>query len=754
MVKPPVPPVSSDAVEERDALLHALLVHGPYMAITIDAHYRILSINRVVEGMRAEDMIGTSALAYMPPENHAQVRSAIDAVLHSGKAGQFDTGGLVADGSFGWWVTHVLPVTGHTGPTRAILLTIDVTAARHAEEALRTSEARYRALVEASADVPYRMGPDWTEMRHLDGQDFIADRHAPGRTWLEQYIPPSDREDVRAAIDEAIRERRPFELEHRVQRGDGSIGWARSRAVPMKDDLGTITEWVGTATDITAHRAAQHALAESEERLRYALDAAEEGLWDWNMVTDECYFSPAYHAMLGYSTGSIRQDLAAVQDLMHPDDLAVATQGPGLLRDPGQFILRFRLRSAKGDYRWIESRGKTVQRDASGQPLRAVGTHLDITERLRLEEALRRNEALLRSIIEGTTDAIFVKDREGRYLLVNQAACTVIGRPAAEILGRDATAFLNPQDARAMMALDRQLMAEGRVVSANETLTWFDGQPRHFLTTKGPLFDETAQVVGMFGIARDVTELLRQEAAQRQALEDSRSLLDLALAGAELGTWDADLVGQTARYDDRYLAMLGYDRNEMPSTLDGWEQLQHPDDAPAVREAIRAHEAGETRLYESEHRVRHRDGHWVWMLARGKVLRGADGRPVRAVGTALDITDRKRMATEGTALLKKIEALIRGLEPHGAAPAPAHDDVEASAKHQVRLSGRSREVLGLLSAGHTAAEIADRLGISKETANTHRRNLMRKLGLRNKAELIRYAIENGIGIRNPTRSQP
>lgn len=622
------PPVTAFLTEGADALLRTFLTHGPCMILTIDAGYRILSINRVIEGLRVEDVIGTSALDYMPPDHHAAVRSAIDEVLRSGTPGHFETSGLVADGSFGWWVTHVLPITGHAGAARAVLLTTEVTAEKRAKEALRVSE----------------------------------------------------------------------------------------------------------------------------ERLRFALEATGEGLWDWNLVTHACYFSPAYHTMLGYEPGAIGPQVADVQALMHPDDEGVVKRSVEWLCHPGHFVMRFRLRSASGDYRWIESRGRTVQRDAAGQPLRAIGTHVDITERLRLEEALRRSEALLRSIIDGTADAIFVKDRQGIYLLVNQAACSIIGRSATEILGRDASAFMPPEAARVVMDTDRQLMAEGRLVSVHETLPWVDGQDRSFHTTKGPLFDDNAQVVGMFGISRDVTELLRQEAAQRQVLEENRSLLDTALESAELGTWDVDLADRSARYDERCRAMLGYSSTEMAPTMAAWLDLLHPDDQPAVAEAMRAHEAGETRLYESEHRLRHRDGHWVWVLARGKVLRNADGQPVRAVGTVLDITDRKRMATEGTALLKKIEALIRGLEPRGSAAgvlARSSDSVATPPK--AHLTGRSREVIGLLAAGLTAGEIAERLGISKETANTHRRNLMRKLGLRNKAELIRYAIENDLSAPVPPK---
>src|SRR5262249_42073932 len=103
---------------------------------------------------------------------------------------------------------------------------------RHAAAALRESEGRFRAFVTASSDVVYRMGPDWSEMRELQGRDFIADTDVPSRTWLETYIPPDDHPHVTHAIEDAVRRKSIFELEHRVNRKDGTTGWAFSRAIP------------------------------------------------------------------------------------------------------------------------------------------------------------------------------------------------------------------------------------------------------------------------------------------------------------------------------------------------------------------------------------------------------------------------------------------------------------------------------------------------------------------------------------------
>lgn len=627
MPPPTKTPMGAPAAADSEALLRALLEHGPSLVFAIDEAFRIQSINRVPAGLKPEEVLGTSCLDYVPPEFHATVRQAVEQVLRTGKPARYETIARGPTDSQAWYLTHVLPLEQGTGTARLVLVSDDITARQRAADALR----------------------------------------------------------------------------------------------------------------------------ESEERQRLALEATSEAVWDWNLDTDECYFSPAYYAMLGLppEKRAVPKDRWASD--LHPDDRdEIPQRARSLLHEPGRYTLRFRRRTASGAHLWIESHGKTVQRGADGRPLRAVGTHLDITERVRLEEALRRSEAQLRALVEGTTDSIFIKDLQGRYLLVNKPALRE-GRSVADTLGRDDSAWLPAEAARAIMAIDRQVMTEGKVVTLEETFERVDGHARTFLTTKGPLRDPDGTVVGLFGIARDITELLRKEEAQRQALQDSRDLLEQALANAELGTWDIDLTTGTARYDERYCAMLGVGRGELAPTIQAWLERIHPDDRAAVDDAVRAHDRGETRLYETEHRLRHRGGHWVWVLARGKVLRDAQGHSLRAVGTHQDITDRKRVATEGAVLLKKIEALIGGLSSRRAGELSPADLPAGRAPLPVPLSGRHREVLELLASGLTAAEIAQRLGISKETANTHRRNLMRKLGLRNKAELIRYAIRHGI---EPRASAP
>lgn len=144
-----------------------------------------------------------------------------------------------------------------------------------AERARHESEAKFRALVNSTSHILYRMNADWSEMRMLRGRDFLPDTTTPRRDWMDVYIEPAERPKMQAAIDAAVTGRNTFDLEHRVMRADGSAGWVHSRAVPLFDEDDAIVEWFGAATDVTARKEAEEhqrvLMAELDHRVKNIL---------------------------------------------------------------------------------------------------------------------------------------------------------------------------------------------------------------------------------------------------------------------------------------------------------------------------------------------------------------------------------------------------------------------------------------------------------------------------------------------------
>jgi signal transduction histidine kinase/CheY-like chemotaxis protein len=172
-------------------------------------------------------------------------------------------------------VAGLIAVRGGNGQVQLSGLVRDLSALRACEQRLAVSERRFAALARASADLTYRIDPDWTATQQLAGQNFVAGAGGVQSAWMDGFIPVDAQAGVRVVIDEAIRNKSVFELEHRVRRVDGSGGWALSRAVPICDHGGAIVEWVGTATDVSERRAWEERLRAAGEANAAAKEAAE-----------------------------------------------------------------------------------------------------------------------------------------------------------------------------------------------------------------------------------------------------------------------------------------------------------------------------------------------------------------------------------------------------------------------------------------------------------------------------------------------
>jgi PAS domain-containing protein len=203
-------------------------------------------------------------------------------------------------------------------------LKAEIKVLKRAEEALRESEERFRAFVTASSNVVYRMSPDWREMHRLCGRGFLADTEIPNPTWLKEYIHPDDQPHVTEVINEAIRTKSVFQLEHRVLRADGHLGWTFSRAIPMLDENGEIVEWFGAASDITDLKQSEEALKKTNKFLTMAQRGSGSGVWDWCVKTNHLEWSPELFILFGMDPLNAVASFETWNAILHPDDKDIA----------------------------------------------------------------------------------------------------------------------------------------------------------------------------------------------------------------------------------------------------------------------------------------------------------------------------------------------------------------------------------------------------------------------------------------------
>jgi PAS domain S-box-containing protein len=288
----------------------------------------------------------------------------------------------------------------------------------------------------------------------------------------------------------------------------------------------------------------------------------------------------------------------------------------------------------------------------------------DITERKRVEEALRRERALVRCIIDSASDLIFIKDCDSVYLGCNKASEKFIGLSESEQIGKTDFDFFDREKAEIIRQNDLQVIKGGKTFRAEEWVVFPDGSRILMDTQKVPIYGPDGEIKGLVGICRDITERkqmeeelrlahneLEKRVAERteqlgktaEALRKSEERYALAVKGSNDGIWDLDLATGEAYHSSRWKSILGYEDNEITGNFKEWESRLHPDDYQRVMEAGKACEEGRIPAFEVEYRLRHKDGSYHWVLSRGACLRDSQGRAYRMAGSLSDITEHKKL---------------------------------------------------------------------------------------------------------------
>ena len=273
-----------------------------------------------------------------------------------------------------------------------------------------------------------------------------------------------------------------------------------------------------------------------------------------------------------------------------------------------------------------------------GQVTRIVGVGRDITEQNEQEQRLQRTARRFETVLETMSAAVFLKDTDGRYLLMNQACRELFGLGDRDIVGLTDGELFSSAVAERAQSDDRRVIENAETIELEETVPTAAGNTVR-LTRKSPVYDGDGEVTALCGVSTDITGQKQQE----RSLQRLKERFELAVEGADLGVWDWDMTTDEVEFNEQWVRMLGHSPDEIAPRFEEWEQRVHPDDRDRIDGALDGHIAGETELYEVEHRMRTAAGDWKWVRAIGRVAeRDGDDDPVRAVGIHLDIDEPKR----------------------------------------------------------------------------------------------------------------
>jgi PAS domain S-box-containing protein len=518
----------------RTAGFETLLNHAPLGVYLVDADFRISEVNPValpvfggipggVVGRDFDDVIHI----LWEKEYADEVVSTFRHTLETGESyraperAQYRADRGVTE-YYEWTLDRIPLPDGRFG---VVCYFRDISTQVQAREEIARSEERFRAFVTASSDVVYQMSPDWTEMRNLQGRDFLPDAKSPIRNWIDKYVHPDDRAHVRAAIQEAIRTKSVFQLEHRVIRKDGALGWTFSRAIPLRNAQGEIVEWFGAAADVTERKRAEQAVArltehsEQQRRLyQTILSSTPDLIYIFDLNHRFTYANEALLAMWGKTAeeaigkNCLELGYEPWHAAMHDREIeqVIATK-----------------RSIRGDVPFSGTHGRRIYDyifvpvlDKNGDVEAIAGTTRDVTDRKLSEERIRDSEERLRFMAESMPQKIFTAKPNGEMDYFNWQWMEFTGLTFEHLQGWNWTEVIHPDDAAENLRVWRHSVDSGEPIQLIHRFRRADGAYRWHLTRAHAMRANDGKVTMWIGSSTEIHEQKDTEENLRRANQD------------------------------------------------------------------------------------------------------------------------------------------------------------------------------------------------------------------------------------------
>jgi PAS domain S-box-containing protein len=385
-----------------------------------------------------------------------------------------------------------------------------------------------------------------------------------GRDWFDTGRPPQVRKEARDLFDEIMNDDTSLSenSEGAIVTCSGEtrvIAWHNAL---LCDSEGNITGLLGSGLDITDRQLAEEKLRKSDERYKLAIAGTTDGLWDWDLQTNEVHYSPRFKELLGYEGSEFDHTLDAWANLLHPDDRERIFQAVAFHhKHRSPYDVEYRLKTKSGDYRWFRARGKSIW-DADGQPTRMAGSTQDITEQKQAEMNTRESEERFRQVAENITEVFWLTDWKTKQLLyVSPNYEKVFGRTeeSLRLNRRSWLTALVPEDRDRVGAAFKNAAEAGVFVEDEYRIAHPDGSHRWIRDRAYPVRNEAGEVYRIVGVAEDVTD---RKIAQREQVEASARMNAIFTSIADCIIL-IDEEGIIESLNHSALELFGYDADEI-----------------------------------------------------------------------------------------------------------------------------------------------------------------------------------------------
>ncbi len=580
---------------------------------------------------------------------------------------------------------------------RNLQLTRQVEDALGTIQALRTSEGRWRQVVETEPECVSQVGADGTllQMNAAGLQMFEAASFTDlARAPLAARIVAEHRPAF-AALVERVFQGESGTLEFEITGLSGTRRWLAMHAAPLRDGTGAVTSALGLSHDISERRRTDGLLRWEKQALELivhpgslsdVLDAIMRGLEEQApgalfsvLLLDESGTRLRHGAGPSLPAGYNRAiDGIAVGPAVGSCGTAVHERRQVIVADIATDPLWINFRELALDHGLRACWSTPIRSDREAivgtfavyhrEPRRPNAAELELIERAssivaiavlrkHAEDAVRDSRERLDFAIESGDLGVWEFSPQTGHTSYSPGWARMLGYDLAETVPHMDffKAHVHPDDLPAVMArLDAHFAGRDQVYQSEHRLRTKAGAWK-WVVDRGRIVtaDATGPVL-VAGVVSDVTPLKDAEAALRA----SQQRVELAVLGSSDGLFDWDMRTNAAFFTPRWKAMLGFDDHELASDYATWEGLLHPDDRARVMEALRAYVAGEAPSYQPEFRMRTKDGGYKWILARGTILRDEGGHAYRMAGSHTDITRRKEAEQALMASQSMLEAVL------------------------------------------------------------------------------------------------
>ncbi len=536
----------------------------------------------------------------------------------------------------------------------------DIPGKQLSNQALRESEERFEAAVKAVQGVLWTNNakgemegeqPGWAD---LTGQNI---EEYQGYGWAEM-VHPEDAQPTIDAWNEAVRERKTFEFEHRLHTRNAGWRLFTIKAVPLFNADDSIREWVGVHTDITERKLAEQALIASEERYQHFIRQSTEGIWRIELkvplpvnITKEAQLEHFFQQ--GY-LAECNDAMARMYGYEHSDDLKDFTLADFFARDADTeaYLLHF----ISSDYRVENTTSKEMDRYGNtryfsnnfvgiienGLMLRAWGTQRDITVQKTVEDQLARSEQYFRQLTDTIPAIIWITRPDGYCTYLNKNWYDFTGQTPGEAEGFGWLNATHPDDAKEAERLFVEATSKQKPYYILYRLKHKEGGYRWAIDSGQPKIGDNGEFEGMIGTVIDVHE---QKLAEDRIRESEKKFRTLAESLPQL-VWMTGAKGEPEYASSRWKAYTGID----PQGPETWQQMVHPDDMPAITKnwntSIKTGVA-----YKTEVRLKNENGEYRWHFVQGEPINDKDGKISKWIGAFTDIHDQKTIT-------EKLEALV------------------------------------------------------------------------------------------------